>query len=35
MAPEQRVGQEVTEKSDLYSLGLVLYEALHRQASVR
>ena len=26
MAPEQRVGQEVTEKSDLYSLGLVLYE---------
>jgi serine/threonine-protein kinase len=26
MAPEQRAGQEVTRKSDLYGLGLVLYE---------
>jgi hypothetical protein len=26
MAPEQRAGREVTERSDLYGLGLVLYE---------
>ncbi|MBD3162472.1 MAG: protein kinase, partial [Candidatus Eisenbacteria bacterium] len=28
MAPEQRDGREVTEKSDLFALGLVLYETL-------
>ncbi len=28
MAPEQLVGKEVTPKSDIYSLGLILYEIL-------
>ena len=35
MSPEQLEGHELTVKSDIYSLGLVLYEALYRQESLR
>ena len=35
MAPEQIAGHEVTMKSDLYSLGLVLYELFGGQAAFR
>ena len=35
MAPEQAEGREVTEASDLYSLALVLYEALSGRNPVR
>ena len=35
VAPEQALGHEVTEQSDVYSLGIVLYEMLAGEAPFR